>query len=112
MKGYGFGDPRAPNVLLHGIGETPWKVVLKCDYAKQEFVLFIQDTAFTDLPIQIDIVPDQPQNIELGNVKFNGFLMHRGYKQYSLWKQDLIKKPIVTDIVIDNLLCSSSNVVN
>ena len=60
VKGYSFGDPRAPNVLLHGTDETPWKVVLRCDYHKKEFVLLVQDTAFTDLPIQVDIVPDQP----------------------------------------------------
>ena len=35
VKGYDFCDPRAPDVLLHGTGETPWKLVLKYDYANR-----------------------------------------------------------------------------
>ena len=85
MKGYNFGDPRAPDVMLHGTVETsdtPWKVVLKSDCENQAFVLFINDTAFTDLPIQVDLIHEGPQNIDNDNfeVKLNGFLWHKGFK--------------------------------
>ena len=47
----------------------------------------------------------------------NGHTVHEGYKQYSLWKQELTKsklitKPVVTDVLIGSFKCSSSEVVN
>ena len=51
VKGYDFCDPRAPDVLLHGTGDTPWKVVLKYDYANHCLALFINDQPVAQLPL-------------------------------------------------------------
>ena len=80
VKGYDFCDPRAPDVLLHGTGDVQWKVVLKYNCANHAFALYINDTAFVDLLIQVEIIPDGPQNIMSGEVKFNGLAVHENFK--------------------------------
>ena len=60
LKGYNFCDPSAPVLPLQGTGDTPWKLVLKQDYKKRAFALFVNDTAFNDLPLQYSLIPYGP----------------------------------------------------
>ena len=60
----------------------------------------------------MNLIPDGPQNIEGGEIKFNGVVANDGFKQYRQWKDYIIKVPVVTDVYISHLMCSSAEVVN
>ena len=62
LKGYNFCDPSAPVLPLQvqGPGSTPWKLALRQDYERRAFALFVNNTAFNDLPLQYSLVPDGP----------------------------------------------------
>ena len=85
MTGFDFSDPRAPDILLHAYcseDDAPWKVVMKYDCEKFTLSLYINDMAFTDLPVQTELfLPnDAHQLITRGEIKLNGMTIHKGSK--------------------------------
>ena len=102
LKGYDFCQAGTPDLCLQeGVEDSEWKVMLRQEAANKLFRLFINDGPFTDLPIQVDLVPYGPQNIQRGKILLNKFPMHEGgFIQYANWRRKLIKNPTVTDVYI------------
>ena len=112
VAGYDLCDPLCFPVALKGRGDTQWMIELTAYDSEQDmFLLKINDTEFWSLP-HADIPLDGPQNIKEGEIIFNGKNVMRGPKSYQDWKESLPKQPEVTEVIIDDVNCSSSEVLN
>ena len=64
-------------------GELNWKVVLHYDSLTNSFPLQINGIYFLQMPLQSELNPEGPQNIERGAIKLNGEEVHEGWAQYT-----------------------------
>ena len=56
-----------------------WKLCLNYDLRNEIFLLQINDIFFLDMPIQSEVNPKGPQNIQFGAIKLNGEEVNSGF---------------------------------
>ena len=94
-----------------------WKLSLSYAVQEDKFLLFINDIPFLALPFKADVTSAEPMNIEQGTIKLNDVQVHEGWAQWTpdtskLWYEDTADMKPTTEIYLEDLECSSSNMLN
>ena len=112
-------DLNEPDIfpLILESDEIPWRLQLQYDLQQENFILFINDLAFLELPYQAEAVPPGPRNILGGAIKLNNVLVHEDWAPYttSTFKDWCTEHKLqqITDVWIgDGFKSSSTEAVN
>ena len=94
-----------------------WKLCLSYVVQADKFLLFINDVPFLALPFKADVTSAGPMNIEGGIIKLNDVQVHEGWAQFTpgtakRWYQDAADLQPTTEIYLEELKCSTSNMLN
>ena len=97
--------------------ELNWKLSLSYAVEEDKFLLFINDIPFLALPFKADVTSAGPMNIERGIIKLNDVKVHEGWAQWTpdtnkLWYQEAAHLQPTTEIYLEDLKCSTSNMLN
>ena len=94
--------------------ELQWKIQVNYDVSTDKLLLAINDTPFFSMPFQADIIPNGPQNIDLGRIKFDEDTVSEGFCQFVDFVDRVCDDKLQpTDfITIDRLRTTSSETVN
>ena len=97
--------------------ELKWKLTLNYALGEDKFLLFINDIPFAVMPFKADVTSAGPMIIEDGIIKLNDVEVHTGYTEWTpdtirLWYQEAADLQPTTDIYLENVQCSTSNMLN